>query len=497
MKKTLLALLLSSGFAYAQNVDLDPNFGDEGIVVVPNTSEIMCIAQTSEGAIISAGYTIIPGTGGYHLTLAKHFSNGFEDAAFGNNGLIEHELEYSEQPFAIQLQNDGKIVVAGFCYLGPTQSGPGDYLAFVARLLPNGDRDSTFGTDGVFKLNISDSHFNNIFLQNDGSIILTGNTMNSSVLCKLTPDGERDANYGINGIEYLNSTGFYFVQWQTILLSDGNLLHVGMEATDVSDSQLAAFKTDWEGNPITTFGDNGKFLLDTYSGTPEAYEIITDVKELSDGKLICYGGGMGKMLIKINANGTPYTDFGDNGVLLHDYPVVDVLVQDDDKVFVVGSKVITDYNYGISVTRLNEDGSPDTEFNGTGTFDLDVSDENDHVQTVQFKGEDQLLVGGSARLLDNTAYFLLASIDISETLGLHNNAFTPLNIYPNPAQDVVHIDSEAVKNVRILDPTGKTVLDISTPLTNEISVAHLASGSYVLQVELLSGEQKTQQLVKL
>jgi hypothetical protein len=61
----------------------------------------------------------------------------------------------SDGAWGMALQSDGKIVVAGTTLNDPE---PGESLAVVARVNPDGTMDSSFGTDGIIKIDFTDQN---------------------------------------------------------------------------------------------------------------------------------------------------------------------------------------------------------------------------------------------------------------------------------------------------------------------------------------------------
>lgn len=118
----------------------------------------------------------------------------------------------------------------------------------------------------------------------------------------------------------------------------------------------------------------------------------------------------------------------------------------------------------------------------------------------------------SYQLVDNTPsvghnYYRLRQTDTNG-----NETFSPLeyvwikpekgflNIYPNPANDILNIEFEQAKEMTITDAAGKTVKSI--PIENghflqkqTISIQDLPTGVYFLQANI-KGENKTLQFVK-
>lgn len=81
-----------------------------------------------------------------------------------------------------------------------------------------------------------------------------------------------------------------------------------------------------------------------------------------------------------------------------------------------------------------------------------------------------------------------------EAVSVKSNEIEGLQVYPNPATDVVNIssDANALKEVAIFDLTGKKVLETET--MNSVNVSSLNAGVYMLQVEE-NGKKSSRKLV--
>lgn len=77
--------------------------------------------------------------------------------------------------------------------------------------------------------------------------------------------------------------------------------------------------------------------------------------------------------------------------------------------------------------------------------------------------------------LDNVQFF-------EGTVSTKENNIEGLNIFPNPANDVLNItsNSTADKNVQLFDLTGKKVLDVTT--VSQVNVSTLKAGIYVAKI---------------
>ena len=98
--------------------------------------------------------------------------------------------------------------------------------------------------------------------------------------------------------------------------------------------------------------------------------------------------------------------------------------------------------------------------------------------------------GGDAELLDDCPS--------PSTDGAIITGQTKLNIYPNPADDVLNIEAEQdIKGVDIYTLTGQRVVTATANAAHaQISVADLAKGMYLLRVYLNDGWQNTTNFIK-
>jgi len=83
---------------------------------------------------------------------------------------------------------------------------------------------------------------------------------------------------------------------------------------------------------------------------------------------------------------------------------------------------------------------------------------------------------------------------IDPSASTKENDIAGLNIFPNPAHDVLNIasDNQADKNIQLFDMTGKKVLDVTT--VSQISVSGLNAGIYVAKITE-AGKMATRKVV--
>jgi uncharacterized delta-60 repeat protein len=141
----VLAAFLAPSLAQAAAGDLDPSFGTGGKVTTDFggdvQGEIVSTAIDSRGRIVAGGFSGDIHSRGY-FTLARYLPDGSLDRSFGTGGIAVTGLEGTA--FSVAIDRVGRIVAAGSARGAPA----GSDLA-VARYHSDGSPDTSFGTGGV------------------------------------------------------------------------------------------------------------------------------------------------------------------------------------------------------------------------------------------------------------------------------------------------------------------------------------------------------------
>src|SRR6187397_2433562 len=113
MKKVclLFACMHILVLCHGQARNLDPTFGNGGLVINSTAKEFIAIAAQTDGKIVAGGES--PGNTN-NFVLARYLASGSLDNSFGVNGVITFPLVTGQVIFSIAIQNDGKIVLAGY-----------------------------------------------------------------------------------------------------------------------------------------------------------------------------------------------------------------------------------------------------------------------------------------------------------------------------------------------------------------------------------------------
>lgn len=127
-------------------------------------------------------------------------------------------------PFGMAVQPDGKIVVAG----GSGQTDPGGReFGAVARYLPNGKLDPSFGGgDGVVLMR-EQRPFTAVALQKNGRILVTSPSGGRAGLTRLLPSGKLDKSFGEGGYLYGGASSSWYPT-SVAVAKDGGIFTGGM-----------------------------------------------------------------------------------------------------------------------------------------------------------------------------------------------------------------------------------------------------------------------------
>jgi uncharacterized delta-60 repeat protein len=292
---------------YNTDGTLDPNFGIGGKVVIggTNAGPAFAVAVQTDGKILAAAPANL------HLTVFRFNSNGSVDNTFGNNGataIQPAEVFLAPASGGIALEPDGRILVA-------TAHNEGGPLQIVARLLANGQLDSTFGSNGVAPTFGGDSV---AVLPNGNILVGTG-----SVTSAYAPNGAVVKDFGIHG----QTPGF---------------------ANDV-----------------------GGFVVNNNSAT--VTRIITAGSIFTDLNLMSLNSVSGFLLVSYNIDGTLDNAFGIHGGVTTPFPgnilarAFAVALQRNGDIVAVGQTALTDTGSSdFALVRYNPNGSVDTTFGNSG-----------------------------------------------------------------------------------------------------------------------------------
>jgi len=199
--------------------------------------------------------------------MAKFLYNGDVDSTFGVNGLAETTIYGSlttgfptTRLHAI-LQSDGKILVSSI--------GDGEINFSMARFLPNGSLDNTFGTDGLSLISAPNAKGEGMVLLTDGSTYQFGSNGANGLVLKRDLNGQVANTFGTNGfITTQNSDPNGRRLHSGALLPDGRLIGYGASQYSL---YITSMNTDAAADALPVISIEGNQLTSTGTGAFQWY----------------------------------------------------------------------------------------------------------------------------------------------------------------------------------------------------------------------------------
>lgn len=371
--------------------DLDPSFGDRGVVTFfYDKGPFRGASQLhSDGRILSAGLS------GDEVILVRHLSNGDLDESFGDRGVIRISL-IPGVPLAgasLTLQPYGHAFIFG--HVGENYQE----ILYLIKVLPDGALDTTFGEGGrVFiDLPIGEDVPHDLAIQPDGKIVLVARVVRGfenydEVLLRLDSKGDLDPTFGETGMVFAGKVYFSSL----ILLPDDRLLLAGSK----NDALLfARYLSD--GRPDHSFGEEG--IVTIKIPDSQLAEIHGAVRQ-QDGKIVAVGSadivskGFHTLTTRINPDGSLDETFSNGkpsvisfqGYSTQNYAVV---IQPDNKIIAVGFSLGTVKTSNFTLMRFLPNGGLDLEFGSNGRVMTDLGGV-DLAQKVALQVDGKIVVSG-------------------------------------------------------------------------------------------------------
>ena len=369
---TIFILIFSGHHSFSQTGTLDSTFNGNGQLIVDNGyNHMTCFLVQPDSSILVAG-------GQYDIAMARYKVNGSPDSSFGNNGVVVRNFStiyYSESTEIIELLPNGKILL--LCKLGGHSNYADTSFYFMAKFLPNGNIDSSFGQHGIADLNFSKGRkIDAMSIQRNGKIVLSGSNDGTDgmfrgfIIARLNRDGSYDNSFGTRGLVHTIFTH------------------------QESDTVNSSIYTDVHEIRGMVIQDDGKIIAAGYTVTlwnDYRYDTIAIARYNTDGSLDSSYDGDGKIFINPPNNYQDY-DYGSS--------ITAVLLQPDQKLLIAGN-FSSLQSHGrwlhgdLALIRLNTNGKPDSSFDGDGMKDYRAQYSKHSCVGIALQSDNKILLGGN------------------------------------------------------------------------------------------------------
>jgi len=325
---------------------------------------------------------------------------GALDTSFASNGKAITDFGSDDYAEAMAVQPDGKLVVVGHANMGGSTGT--DFV--LVRFLRDGAIDPSFGTAGKVNTDIdggSDQAFA-VALQGDGKIVVAGShdvspKGKSFAVVRYNTDGSLDTTFGSGGKVVTSFGSQSDTAYAVVVQPDGKIVAGGHASTATRGIDFALARYETTGALDASFGNNGQ-VVTSIRALDSRDSIYALALQTTGGevKIVAVGGEGDFIVTRYNANGSV-----DAGFVIGQQPdglfgsVIGaaraVIVTPENKVVIAG-----DIGHDFALLQLTEDGIADTSFGGgTGRVITPVSSTNwDEAQAVVRQADGKLVVGG-------------------------------------------------------------------------------------------------------
>lgn len=354
---------------------------------------------------------------------------------FGIDGLMVTKFDNFPNAAGrdIRIDHAGRIVVSGVVgerdvMISAEQFG-------LARYLPNGVLDRTFGVAGRAISDFGGSGVhpeNGLRIDNQHRLVVAGGAtnvvsgQNSFSLARFNSNGIKDITFGVDGKVSTVFPDSSFNSAKDLVITNGGVLAVG--ETDLGPQEFALVNYLPDGNLNAAFGSSG-LIATIFSSHPDWSEIsavATDVR----GRFVVAGqvierGVSAFAVARYLADGTLDKSFNDSGLVVINFDQVSqangVAIDAYGRIVVVGNALMTGRVLiegscqGFAVARLGPDGRLDASFGNNGGVVTQFPNESGCAHDVAIDRRGRIVVAGFA-VLNGRQHFAAARYDANGDL---------------------------------------------------------------------------------
>ncbi|WP_296944968.1 hypothetical protein [uncultured Massilia sp.] len=223
-------------------------------------------------------------------------------------------------------------------------------------------------------------------------------------LLRLNADGSLDTSYGNGGSVVVPVSSRADIPLRILQQADGKVVVTGYAYENTPTGTLGDFmvavRLNADGTPDTGFGNGGRLVV-SQSGAGA----MSDAVLQPDGKLLAFGytGGQSSLdltLMRFTTDGAPDPGFGKQGMVVLELGAGtdnarSVVVLADGKLLVAGTTRSAANDVDGALVRLNPDGSRDTGFGSGGIVRAHLTDGHDVFSQAAVQADGKIVVLGT------------------------------------------------------------------------------------------------------
>jgi len=403
----LCAAPFAAACLHAAPASLDLSFGaGTGTAIVPidsNGDVLSSMAIQPDGRILLGGYCVVAGSNNF--CMARLLDNGTLDTSFGTGGRVTTAIgpNNNDRASAMTLLPDGRIVLAGTCHNG------NDFDICVARYLSNGSLDTQFNSTGKRVLpgdGTKNEYGRAVAVQNDSKIVIAGYRSETAednfLVIRLLADGSFDTSFNTSGSRSVNVIAGVNDQASAVAVAVDRSIVVAGTCTQATQ-RFCVVRLTSTGATDTSFNGTGQLVLSQLA--VGSNDQLNALAIQPDGYLVmagqCTSGSVSSFCaVRTAADGTLDSNFNGSGKqvlgsLYTTEKVASVAIEAGGRI-VLGGTCSNLSSSRLCVMRLNPDGTPDTSFNTSGRENYSIGPLiTDELTAIAVRRDGRIVAAGS------------------------------------------------------------------------------------------------------
>ncbi|MFM7014828.1 MAG: T9SS type A sorting domain-containing protein [Bacteroidota bacterium] len=508
---TLGLALTASALSFAQTIVPDTTFGINGkktFTFFNNIDRSFGSVAQADNKMVIVGLSKNTATSYFELCFARFFPSGIIDSSFGTNGITKvamgNQQSIGGMTPKLKIAPDGKFVAVN------SGNGGGSQDIFMCRLDSSGMIDPTFNNTGSLFVDMTGTNsypdiVNAFDFDAAGNIYAVGATRNGGsplnndfAVVKVMPNGQLDPSFDTDGKKLFDPTGTAEFGRGLRVQPDGKIVIGG-----TAGSKMFVFRIDSTGNYDTSFNLTGKVTLSAVGSSSDMYDLLLD-----DSNKIVVGGVTSSYasIVRLNPNGAYDSTFAGNGryqVLINGAATTLSALQKDtaNSITFTGSVTITGQGLNFYIARVNAGGVIDASFTNGGSYALSIGagSVDDECEGISLLPDGRYFLNGtvvySSAVNEDIGMCLLKRVPPTPTgINTVSQVESDWSILGNFVEEKLIVNCKKEITFALLTIDGKMVLTNQTNIgSNTISLNNLPSGMYII-TDVSTGKSK--QIVK-